>query len=141
MDESMAHYAQHFIDNMLPHVPHEGQVPTSTDLPWRGLPSVVRQHTPQPTVEIGINELIGWILDAEIIVHEAHIVNLPQIDANDDDDDEEDYVPLPAYDPLVDGDPFSAEPLQWIPLDDEEEPPEEDAISITLSYLNSDDDE
>lgn len=71
--ETMHHYGQRFIDNMMAHIPLDRPLIISRDLFWSGLPFHIRDLTARPGVGTTLDDLMAQTLTAEInaFAHQA----------------------------------------------------------------------
>ncbi|GMN35799.1 hypothetical protein TIFTF001_042286 [Ficus carica] len=167
--ESMGHYCQRFQEAMLPHIPQDIPSPGLQALVVlrNGLPLSIRQYVPAPTLDMTIEHMIEYILDAEIVDHavqaDAHLFE-PGAPADDVDEPEPVYEPEPIYEPepvdepepvyepgpVSPEDPMAADQVQEAEMeaeasDDEmdvhEDQPEDPPIIVISSDDEDDDDE
>ena len=114
--ESMSHYCRRFQEAMMPQVPQDLGSPVMHALQTLrdGLPAHIRVYVPTPLAETTIEQMVGDILEAEMVAHIIQADVFP------------DVPPAPADDaglgehfyeagPLFPEEPIPAVPLQEIP--------------------------
>ncbi|GMN63344.1 hypothetical protein TIFTF001_032414 [Ficus carica] len=68
-NESMGHYCQRFRDAMLSYTPLGTHMVQTLSILRGGLPPEIMRFTPIATPEMTLDEMIGAIMDAEILAH------------------------------------------------------------------------
>nr|GMN28183.1 hypothetical protein TIFTF001_044208 [Ficus carica] len=157
--ESIGHYCRRFQEAMLPHIPQDIPSPglQALTILRTGLPIQIRQHTPDPTLDMTLGHMIEYILGAEVIVHamqaDAHVVE-PEAPADDIGEPEPVYEPETVYEPepvyepgpVYLEDPMPADPVQEAEFeaeasDDDMDVPEDQPEDPPIIVISSDDED
>ena len=120
--ETMSHYCRRFQEAMLPHIPQDVGSPEMHALQTLrdGLPAHIRIYVPAPLAGMTVEQMIGDILEAEMVAHIVQadaFVAEPQVPVDDAGMGE----PFYGAGPLFPEDPIPAVPLQEIPPPEVEE--------------------